>query len=272
MFALGAGCAGRASAPAPAGAAAPANLPAAPSCCAVVELRQYTLRPGKRDVLIDLFDREFIEGQEDAGATVIGQFRDLDHPDRFVWLRGFRDMPSRGETLKTFYGGPIWKEHREAANATMLDSDNVLLLRPARPGSAFSLESRHRAPLGAQEAPDGLVLATLYYFDAPATADFVAFFERTLAPAATEAGASVLASFVTEASANNFPALPVREGEHVFVWFSLFQSPEKYQDYVAALSRSPRWRNEVSPALAHQLKGAPEVHRLTPTARSALHG
>jgi hypothetical protein len=26
----------------------------------VVELRQYTLRPGQRDVLIDLFDREFI--------------------------------------------------------------------------------------------------------------------------------------------------------------------------------------------------------------------
>ena len=25
----------------------------------VVELRQYTLRPGQRDVLIDLFDREF---------------------------------------------------------------------------------------------------------------------------------------------------------------------------------------------------------------------
>src|SRR5688572_13276071 len=30
----------------------------------IVELRQYTLLPGKRDVLIELFDREFIEGQE----------------------------------------------------------------------------------------------------------------------------------------------------------------------------------------------------------------
>jgi hypothetical protein len=26
----------------------------------VVELRQYALRPGQRDVLIDLFDREFV--------------------------------------------------------------------------------------------------------------------------------------------------------------------------------------------------------------------
>ncbi len=30
-------------------------------CCPVVELRQYTLHPGKRDILIELFDREFIE-------------------------------------------------------------------------------------------------------------------------------------------------------------------------------------------------------------------
>src|SRR4051812_35757026 len=63
--------------------------------CKVIELRQYTLHPGKRDVLVELFDREFIEPQEALGMRVIGQFRDLDHPDRFVWLRGFKDMASR---------------------------------------------------------------------------------------------------------------------------------------------------------------------------------
>ncbi|TIT92200.1 MAG: NIPSNAP family protein, partial [Mesorhizobium sp.] len=30
----------------------------------VVELRQYTLKPGRRETLIALFDREFIETQE----------------------------------------------------------------------------------------------------------------------------------------------------------------------------------------------------------------
>ena len=54
----------------------------------VVELRQYTLHPGTRDGLIELFDRELVETQEACGMTVIGQFRDLDRPDRFVWLRG----------------------------------------------------------------------------------------------------------------------------------------------------------------------------------------
>jgi NIPSNAP len=117
-------------------------------CCPIVELRHYTLHPGKRDVLIDLFDREFIETQEAVGIKVIGQFRNVDDPDRFVWLRGFRDMTSRAKALQDFYGGPVWKAHREAANPTMIDSDNVLLLRPALPTSGFSLENTKR-PLSA---------------------------------------------------------------------------------------------------------------------------
>ena len=51
---------------------------------AVVELRQYTLHPRQRDVLIELFDREFVETQEAVGMTVIGQFRDLDDPDEIL--------------------------------------------------------------------------------------------------------------------------------------------------------------------------------------------
>lgn len=58
----------------------------------VVELRQYTLHPGGRDVLIDLFEREFVETQEAVGMRVIGQFRDEADPNRFVWLRGFPDL------------------------------------------------------------------------------------------------------------------------------------------------------------------------------------
>src|SRR5216110_612754 len=110
-------------------------------CCPIVELRQYTLHPGKRDVLIDLFEREFIETQEAVGIKVIGQFRDVDDPDRFVWLRGFRDMASRAKALQAFYGGPVWKAHRETANATMIDSDNVFLLRPTRADSGFALKT-----------------------------------------------------------------------------------------------------------------------------------
>jgi hypothetical protein len=241
-------------------------------CCPVVELRQYTLQPGKRDVLIDLFDREFVETQEEVGMKVIGQFRDLDHRDRFVWLRGFRDMTSRAKALNDFYSGPVWQAHREAANATMIYSDNVLLLRPALPTSGLSLENLKRAPVGADEIPMSLVVATIYYFAGPVPSDFINLFEHTLRPVAESLGAKISASFVTENSENTFPALPVRVGENVFVWFSTFPDLAAYENYAAALSRSEQWRGEVSTALTRFLEGAPEILKLSPTARSQLCG
>ena len=44
----------------------------------IYELRQYTLWPGKRETLVELFDREFLESQEATGMRIDGQFRDED--------------------------------------------------------------------------------------------------------------------------------------------------------------------------------------------------
>jgi hypothetical protein len=68
----------------------------------IVELRRYALHPDGRETLIELFDREFVETQEAVGMHVLGQFRDLDDPDSFVWLRGFSDMRTRKRGLETF--------------------------------------------------------------------------------------------------------------------------------------------------------------------------
>ena len=38
----------------------------------IVELRHYTLHPGRRDDLISLFDTYFVEGQESCGMKIIG--------------------------------------------------------------------------------------------------------------------------------------------------------------------------------------------------------
>src|SRR4029077_1408512 len=241
-------------------------------CCPVVELRQYTLHLGKRDILIELFDREFVESQETLGIRVIGQFRDLDSPDRFVWLRGFLDMNSRAKALSDFYGGPVWKTHREAANATMIDSDNVLLLRPALPTSGFSLENVKRPPEGSDEVPRKLIVATVYYFGRSVPSDFINFFEDTLKPMATSLGATITAYFVTETSETPFPPLPGREGRIVFVWFSTFQDSAAYENYEAALSQSERWRDEASVGLTNYFYTAAEVLKLSSTARSLLRG
>ncbi|HEV2660787.1 MAG TPA: NIPSNAP family protein, partial [Ktedonobacteraceae bacterium] len=76
--------------------------PASPVYCPVVELRQYTLTPGRRDELIALFEHHFIEGQEQHGMQILGQFRRRTDPDQFVWLRGFPDVEARGRALQGF--------------------------------------------------------------------------------------------------------------------------------------------------------------------------
>jgi hypothetical protein len=87
-----------------------------------------------------------------------------------------------------------------------------------------------------------------------------------------ETDSRLLAYFVTEDSPNTFPGLPVREGEHVFVWFAGFQSQDAYEHHLTALAQSTLWSQEISKYLKHRLIRKPEVLRLTPTPRSRLTG
>lgn len=227
----------------------------------VVELRQYTLRPGQRDVLVELFDRALVESQEALGMRVLGQFRDLDRPDRFVWLRGFPDPGTRVAALTAFYGGPVWAAHAAAANATMLDSDDVLLLRPVGPG----------LPAGDRSGPAGLVTATVYpVADEPAEQDLLDFLRAEADPVLAAAGRRPVAELRTRTMVNDYPALPVREGEHVVVRLARHDGEAGHRAYEAGLDRRPRWRAEARGALLRRLTGPPQHLRLRPTPRSAL--
>ena len=227
-------------------------------CCPVIELRQYTLKPGQRDVLIDLFDRYFVEAQESAGMTIIGQFRDQTRPDRFVWMRGFADMSSRHRALEQFYNGPVWAAHRTAANETMLDSNDVLLLKPVRPELAFRLEE------GGSRTSDGPrdVLAGIYALTEPARDSLVAQFERNVAPQLQARGVDIEGLFVSESAPNTFTRLPVREGEHVLVWVGSLKvtGPTRLEEIRAV-------------AALDGVRDTPTLLSLEPTPRSRLgHG
>jgi hypothetical protein len=220
------------------------------SSCAVVELRQYTLHPGARDTLVRLFDEHFVEGQERCGMAVIGQFRDLNDPDRFVWLRGFADMETRTRALEAFYGGPVWKEHGPAANTTLVDHTNVLLLKPAAGTAGFRFDPRLRPEPGSPIVAGGVVVATIDHLGGPPSPDIVAAPDDA-------SGAEVLARLVTETARNGYPRLPVREDANVRVTF------RSYLDVSAA---------RVSPTPSPGMHRG-ELLRLQPTPRSFLrHG
>ena len=60
------------------------------------------------------------------------------------------------------------------------------------------------------------------------------------------------------------------EGEDVFVRFSCFSDRAAYERHVVTVAQ--RCRGEISEELASRLKAPPEVLKLSPTARSRLHG
>jgi len=211
----------------------------------VIELRQYRLHAGRRDELIDLFDDHLLQPQEESGMRIVGQFRDLDRPDRFVWLRGFANMVGRTAALSDFYYGPVWHRHRATANATMVDSDDVLLLRPVQshdpcwePGQDIALVEVVVRPIARGDEEQEL--------------EHVA---EQVMPAVKRAGGSPLATLVTEPATNGFPALPVREDEFVVVTLAGFDDAAHHA----------RYRDLVAPR-----DGGVHVLRLTPTSRSRL--
>lgn len=250
-------------APALAFAAHASGATPAARCCPIVELRQYTLHAGSREVLIEVFEREFVETQEAVGIRVIGTFRDLDDPNRFVWLRGFPNMAARAASLEAFYSGPAWKAHRETANATMIDSANVLLLHPVGPDAGFA------ASAGGH---DGLVVAEIRYLDRAKAPAFQAFAAERMIPRMTAAGARLLGTFATDTSPNSFPKLPVREGETVHVTFLGFADEAAHLAWRETLARGPDWRDRAPEDLLPQFMRKPEALRLAPTARSRLRG
>jgi quinol monooxygenase YgiN len=237
----------------------------------VIELRRYRLRPGARDRLIALFDRHFVESQEETGMRILGQFRDLDDPDAFVWLRGFRDMHARAAALEAFYGGPVWARYAGQARATMVNTDNVLLLRPARPGMEMVVAPAPRAPIDAEGSGRGVVVATVCSLPPETEAGFGSFFCQAIAPTLTAAGARIVAALASEHSPNTYPRLPVRAGETVFAWMLTFADLDAYRSYLDALARMPVWTETHLPEL-NRRAWRRDVSILVPTARSLLHG
>jgi hypothetical protein len=219
----------------------------------VVELRRYSLRRGAFEDLLRLFEERLVAGQEEAGMRIGGIFADEDEPDSFIWWRGFADMKNRRQALEAFYNGPVWRQYRDRANSTMLDSDDVILLRHTDPPHGGGAD---RGP--GEGGRDAIATAILrhsgsseleYWF----STEFHLALEETL-------GASV-ATWRSEPAQNTFPRLPVRP-EPALVWTATF--PSQF-DREAALTRL----GETLPQLLERAPRSPtpaiELMRLRPT-------
>jgi hypothetical protein len=244
-----------------AGVAAWAPRPAAANAAALTlfELRNYATQPGRRDALIEMFEAQFLDAYEDAGASILGTFRNLDDPNRWVWIRAFADNASRASALNGFYASAAWRARRAQANATIVDVSDALLLSPML--GDLSLQSAK------DTGPATVEIAR--YFPAPGNeTQFHALFSREAAPVLTDLGAGALTALETARVPNAYPRLPLRD-DAALVTVARFDNEAAYRDFRARLERAPRWAAFRDSAKA--VLGSPvEVWRLQPTPRSFI--
>jgi hypothetical protein len=164
-------------------------------------------------------------------------------------------METRSAALEAFYGGSAWKKFGSATNSTMVNSDNVLLLKPAGNLQPF----RHRPPatpeLASHRSCPGTIVITTCPLAPHTEADFAALFESEVCALLTRAGARIEATFDVERAANTFARLPVRDGETVFLWVSAFTDGAALNHDHETLGHNARWTSIVFPKLDERMGG-----------------
>ena len=86
----------------------------------IVEVRTYTIASGLRQQFLDLFEARTRPLQRSFGIQVFGPWLDIEHPDRFVWLRAFPSWEERERMKVALYEGPEWTGELEAVMMPML--------------------------------------------------------------------------------------------------------------------------------------------------------
>jgi hypothetical protein len=229
----------------------------------VVEFRRYTVAPGEREHFTRYFDSYFPEAFEQLGAMVFGQFHERADANHFTWLRGFKDINARPIVNSAFYYGPLWKEHRVKVNAILPDSDNVMLLRPARVDSGVTVLPAVD-PVTEPDGAHGIVVAQVFPVDKGAEDAFAARAGSEFAHYATP-GVHPAGVLVSLDVPNNFPQLPIRSDGPWVVWLGVVRDEQALHDLEAAMVRS-----EKALAATGLLRGTAERIVMDPTPRSRL--
>jgi hypothetical protein len=228
----------------------------------VVEFRRYTITPGGQQDFATYFQSYFPEAFQQLGAIALGQFTERGNPTSFTWLRGFKNMEGRAIVNSAFYYGPLWKEHKATLNALIVDSDNVMLMRPLRPVPVLPAVD----PVKEREGAHGVVVAQIFALKAGVTAEAFAQQAESAFSSYRAAGAREAGILATLDVPNNFPQLPVRTDGTYVAWMGIVKDNQVLE-------------LRLKPAIDHAaaaidktglLRAAPELLILDPANRSRL--
>ena len=229
----------------------------------VIEFRRYTIRDGEREHFAQYFENYFPEAFQQLGAIAVGQFLERGESSRFTWLRAFHTMDDRAKVNALFYYGPLWKEHSATLNSLMIDSDNVLLLRPLSRDRGIAVLPAVD-PVKEEKGAQGIIVAEIFPVK-PGNVDAFAQQAESTFSRYREAGAREAAVLVTLDAPNNFPQLPVRTDGPYLVWLGIVENESSLKSFTHLLESAQQSLNTTG-----LLRAAPEIVVLDPTKRSRL--
>lgn len=230
----------------------------------VIEFRRYTIKDGERKHFAQYFESYFPEAFQQLGAIAVGSFFERKNQSGFTWIRAFHTIEDRAVVNAAFYYGPVWKEHKKTLNDLMVDSDNVMLLRPLTPERGIAVLPAVD-PVTEASGAQGVAVAEIFAVKANSVEDFAKQAEPIFA-SYRAAGAHEAGVLVTLDVVNNFPQLPVRTDGPYLVWLGIVRDNQMLE-------------KEFSPVAEHSLqslsatgllRGSPELVTLDPTPRSRL--
>jgi hypothetical protein len=208
----------------------------------VLELRNYLLKSEVLEHFIDYFEQHFISSQEKLNMRVLGQFRLLGQPNRFVWLRGFSDMQTRHDSLREFYGGPIWNKYGPTANDMMLEWHNVHLLRPVRNYANLtwgsSAQTLTALTTGKFSRDAGLIVIDIFQAKPGRREALVDNVQSRLVPVYQKLHIQMHGMFVAEMSENKFTRLPVIQNENELVVITAYENIDDFWEKCELISHA----------------------------------
>ena len=229
----------------------------------VIEFRRYIVKEGEREHFAEYFESYFPEAFQQLGAIAFGQFFERKNPVGFTWIRGFKDTNARAIINAGFYYGPLWKEHRSTMNSLLVDSDDVLLLRPLDPEHGIPVLPSVD-PIKEGNGAQGVVVAQIFGVQPDNVDAFAQQAKATFASYRT-AGAREAGILVTLDAPNNFPQLPVRT-DGPYLWLGIVKDHKTLQTQLTPLTE----RSMGLLSATGLLRTTPELVILDPTRRSRL--
>ena len=93
------------------------------------ELRQYRMKPGKKDEWVRLMEEEIIPFQTEKGMVIIGSWVGETEDDLYVWIRRFENEEERLRLYDAVYQSDRWKSDIGPRVGELIDRSQIVVTR-----------------------------------------------------------------------------------------------------------------------------------------------